>query len=224
MSCAYLIIPVVMAAGRNNNKNHLPNRAIPTMSSRMPPILTSLLLLPVLTVSGAPAPHKKARGELKALEPYERDSNAVASAEAPPQAGAEKKDLERIKYTVLAANRCFTRVDDCSDVDQAGLMNSGASAKYAIVFRTGSSTNQRCLKSVLNEPRFSMWPTSAVRVPSASPNAVRHCIAASALGARSRKVRCGVTSRSSRDAGDPSILAVFRSIVLMGANSGNALK
>ena len=108
--------------GRNNNKNRLPNRAIiPTMSTRMPPILTSLLLLPLLIVSGAPAPHKKARGELKALEPYERDSNAVASAaEAPPQAGAEKKDLERILHSVPAPNRCVTRVDDCSDVNQAG--------------------------------------------------------------------------------------------------------
>ena len=81
------------------------------------PILKSLLLLPVFAVSGVPPAQKGS--ELTALEPFERDSDAVTSAEAPGAA----KDLERASHMldVPKSNRCYWRVDTCGEENQEGL-------------------------------------------------------------------------------------------------------
>ena len=84
----------------------MPNWAIIRVRS-MPAILKSLLLLPLLSVRGAPA-RKHARGELSAKEPFERDAAK----------DLERPFLSKIK-SVPKAGRCFQRVKNCGDVDQA---------------------------------------------------------------------------------------------------------
>ena len=156
-----------------NNKNRLPNRAIPhcAMPAR---ILKPLLLLPLLTVSGVPAPQKKKlRGELKALEPFERDSNAVTSAEAPGAA----KDLERASHMldVPKSNRCYWRVDTCGEENQEGLTHPD-SQRLDHVCSTYYCAQPRCSRdsaSTHSSPPHMLSSLACIAAPHVEPLALR---------------------------------------------------